>query len=172
MSAHLYYAGDYVAVMPGAHSEIGSVLEIAKVESVRQRNCLLGGPRSYERWGGTGTNERSSGVIVPATDGHRAALAERRMAHQLISQQQTSASARRHTDTLGLPSSIIASATLRPCFQFPPARRKAISRRWPIIYVDKRILTCLDLALAAKMRELPYEVGICTPVRSSSSPVL
>jgi hypothetical protein len=80
MSAHFYYAGDHVAIMPGAHSEIGSVLEIAKVESVDNGIVYLAGPRSYERWGGTGLTSASSGVIVPATDGHRAALAERRMA--------------------------------------------------------------------------------------------
>jgi hypothetical protein len=34
MTAHFYKADDYVAIMPGAHSEIGSVLEIAKVERV------------------------------------------------------------------------------------------------------------------------------------------
>jgi hypothetical protein len=80
MSVHFYKAREYVAIMPGAHSEIGSVLEIAKVEGVDNGFVYLAGPRAYERWGGTGLTSSSLGVIVPATDQHRAALADRRMA--------------------------------------------------------------------------------------------
>jgi hypothetical protein len=80
MSAHFYKAGDYVAIMPGAHSEIDSVLEIAKVERVDNGFVYLADRRSYERWGGTGLTSASLGVMVPATDQHRTAIADRRMA--------------------------------------------------------------------------------------------
>jgi hypothetical protein len=80
MSAHFYEADDYVAIMLGPHSATSSVLEIAKVERVEDGMVYLPGGRAYERWGGTGITSASHGIMVPATEAHRSALNERRMA--------------------------------------------------------------------------------------------
>ncbi len=76
-----FSAGDEVAILPQLDSPPEDVREICRIALISSHTVQITDHRMYARYHRWGLTARSTGYIVRATNGHRAAIRRRMRAH-------------------------------------------------------------------------------------------